>query len=58
MSEIHDNIIKSYTVDLENKKISFNTVYYDNDITEETSIEFFNVMGHIFSNVIKDSIIF
>jgi hypothetical protein len=27
MSEIHDNIIKSYCVDLENKNIIFNTFY-------------------------------
>ena len=58
MSKIHDNIIKSYTVDLENNEIWFNTVYYYNDITEEIIVDFNNVMGHLFSNVIKNSIIF
>ncbi|MDR1274664.1 MAG: hypothetical protein LBK12_08940 [Odoribacteraceae bacterium] len=57
MSAIHDNIIKSYTVDLENDTISLNTVYYNGDVREETSIEFYHVMGHLFSNVLKNSIL-
>ena len=58
MSEIHDNIIKSYYVDLEKGIILFNTVYYCNNIHEKTTIEFNNVMGHLFTYETKDSIIF
>jgi hypothetical protein len=59
MSQIHDNIIKSYIVDLENGKIVFNTVYCYNDIDimEETSIEFCNATAHLFSNAMENSII-
>ncbi|MDR1284784.1 MAG: hypothetical protein LBJ88_01125 [Campylobacteraceae bacterium] len=55
MSKIHDNIIKSYFVDLENHKIIFNTVYRDEEIT---TIEFSNVMGYLFSSGITVGIIF
>jgi hypothetical protein len=58
MAEIHDNIIKSYIVDLENQKILINTVYFINSIKEITTIEFNNVMGHFFYDETKDSIIF
>jgi hypothetical protein len=58
MVEIHDNKIKSYLVDMENRKIIFFTVFDSNNIHEFTTIEFNNVMGHIFYNQIKGSIIF
>jgi len=56
MVDIHDNIIESYLVDLENRKIIFFTVF--KTFQEFTTIEFSNVMGHLFSNQIKDSMIF
>ena len=48
MAEIHDNIIKSYSVDFENQIIIINTVYFNNDIKEITVIEFINTTGHFF----------
>lgn len=58
MSEIHDNIIKSYYVDLENLKIKFYTEFLENNIKENTEIEFCNSMAHLFRNELSGSIIF
>ena len=58
MSEIHDNIIKSYFVDFENQNIVFNTVYHCNDIHEITIITFNNVMAYFFKDELNGSIIF
>jgi archaellum component FlaF (FlaF/FlaG flagellin family) len=56
--EMHDNVIKSYCVDLENQKIVINTEYVHNNKTEITDIAFYNVTGHLFLNVTKNSILF
>jgi hypothetical protein len=58
MSNIHDNKIKSYTVELENKKIILYTEYKDKVLKEETTIEFSNVTAHFFENEIDCNIIF
>ena len=58
MSEIHDNIIKSYFVDFENKNIVFNTIYHCNDVQETTKITFNNVIAYFFKNELNGSIIF
>jgi hypothetical protein len=58
MAEIHDNTIKSYFVDLENRRIIFNTEFCGKNIFEKTTIAFNNVMGHLFTNESKNSIIF
>jgi peptidoglycan/xylan/chitin deacetylase (PgdA/CDA1 family) len=51
---IHDNEILSYCVDFENENIIFNTIFGNK---EKTTIIFSNVMGHSFSNEIKNSIL-
>ena len=58
MVEIHDNIIKSYLVDLENRKITFFTEFNNVNFKELTTITFHNVMGHLFSNQSKGSVLF
>ena len=55
MSEIHDNRIKSYFVDIENHKIIFNTEFFNKEIT---TIIFNNVIGHLFSSGTTVGIIF
>jgi len=58
--DVHDNIIESYFVDLENRKIVLNTVYYgfSGNIRERTTITFDNAMGHKFEDQAKNSSIF
>ncbi len=40
MPNIHDHKILSYTVDLENKRIMFETIYEREALTVYTTIEF------------------
>jgi len=47
---IHDNIINSYIVDLENQIISFKTL---SETAESIDMVFINVLAHRFKNVIR-----
>ena len=53
---IHDNIIKSYTVDLENKQINFRT--YSRERSETVDFCFKNVLAHRFCDETEGSILF
>lgn len=58
MSQVHDNVILSYTVDLENQKIVLHTKYSNRAFNEQTTVEFINVIAHSFQNEVKSSTIF
>ncbi|NLC23217.1 MAG: hypothetical protein GX776_01905 [Oxalobacter sp.] len=58
MSQIHDNRILSYTVDLGNERIVFDTEYHAGAQHERTAIVFGSVCAHAFENEDKGSIIF
>lgn len=54
MSWVHDNEIKSYSVDLEIKQVIFITKYENKNIFENTKIIFENVIASEFKNVGSD----
>jgi len=56
MISIHDNIIKSYIVDLENKLINFRT--FSRERLENVDISFKDVLAHKFYDELEGSIIF
>lgn len=58
MSQVHDNVIKSYTVDFENATLIINTKYQDRKISENTDVIFTEYLTHVFDNEIRGSIIF
>lgn len=51
MSWVHDNNIKSYNVDFDNKKIILNTIYENNNVVENTQVIFDNVVANEFKNI-------
>ena len=57
MFQVHDNVIKSYTVDFENATLIINTHYQDRKICEDTNVIFRGYLTHVFENEIKGSII-
>ncbi len=58
MSMVHDNVILSYEVDLQNERIILHTRYDDSRSVEETDIIFTDVLNHWFEQQLKGSIIF
>lgn len=54
MSNVHDNEMLSYKVDLQNDEITIHTKYDD---TEETDIVFTDVFCHMFEQQLNGSII-
>lgn len=56
MSNIHDNEIVSYEVDLKNHKIIIHSIQYPSAIL--TEIIFFEVLAHLFETQLEGSIIF
>lgn len=54
-SKVHDNIIQSYIVDLNNGILKMGTCWEDK---ENTKIEFIGLLAHKFENVIDSNIIF
>ncbi|ECR2370135.1 hypothetical protein F1Q98_03745, partial [Listeria monocytogenes] len=59
ISQVHDNIIKSYQVDFENEQLRLRTEYsYGDKVNENTDIIFESYLAHLFENEQKDSIIF
>lgn len=59
MSMVHDNIIKGYKVDFENEIFAIETEYVSRDsVIEKTTVVFHHYLTHIFSAVMKGSIIF
>jgi len=58
VSMVHDNIIKSYQVDFENKILALKTEYWSGDIHEKTDVIFTGYLTHIFHNVLEHSVIF
>ncbi|HHR2582198.1 TPA: hypothetical protein ACSY4C_00310 [Listeria monocytogenes] len=59
ISQVHDNIIKSYQVDFENEQLRLRTEYsYVDKVNENTDIIFESYLAHLFENEQKDSIIF
>lgn len=58
ISQVHDNIIKSYQVDFENEQLRLRTEYsYGAKVIENTDIIFESYLAHLFENEQKDSII-
>lgn len=58
MSMVHDNIIKSYLVDIENRKLKlFTTYHYNENHYEETTVTFNGYVTHSFRHVIYSNII-
>lgn len=56
MQSIHDNEIISYTVDLQKKKITFQTLGgKDNEVS--VIIEFIDVLAHLFESQLQGSIL-
>lgn len=53
-SHVHDNQINAYHVDIANKTLTLETIYYDK---EKTDIVFTGLMAHSFENVIYCNII-
>lgn len=52
MSMVHDNIIKSYLVDIENKQLKlFTTYHYNNSHYEETTVIFEAYLTHSFKHI-------
>ncbi|MDN8592644.1 hypothetical protein Q0V21_28385 [Paenibacillus sp. 11B] len=58
MPSVHDNIILSYEVDLENERIRMRTRSYHSDLSEDTDILFSDVLAHSFDTPMQGSIIF
>jgi len=60
MSMVHDNTIKSYSVDFEAETMVIKTVYHDsaNEIFEDTDIVFTGYLAHEFLNVSTVNIIY
>ncbi|MEC0126594.1 hypothetical protein [Paenibacillus pabuli] len=58
MPSVHDNIILSYEVDLENESIRMRTRSYHSDLSEDTDILFSGVLAHSFDTPLQGSIIF
>jgi hypothetical protein len=58
MSQVHDNIILSYEVDLQNDLIRLHTRYDYEQKQEATEIIFTGVLTHLFEHQLKGSIIF
>ncbi|MDN4604094.1 hypothetical protein P5G61_22830 [Paenibacillus sp. F6_3S_P_1C] len=58
MPSVHDNIILSYEVDLENEFIRMRTRSYHSDLSEDTDIFFSDVLAHSFDTPMQGSIIF
>jgi len=58
MSLIHDNTIKSYSIDFENEMLTIETRYEDSGVHEKTSIVFRGYLMHVFYSEMKGSIIF
>lgn len=58
MPSVHDNIILSYEVDLENERIRMRTRSYHSDLSEDTDILFSGVLAHSFETPFQGSIIF
>ncbi|MHB1314773.1 MAG: hypothetical protein ACYCX2_04715 [Christensenellales bacterium] len=54
-SQVHDNMIRSYSVDFMRKELKLNTAWEDK---ENTLIEFTGLLAHKFQNVISSNIIF
>jgi hypothetical protein len=57
MPMIHDSVILSYVVDLQNDQIIIHTRYDDSRMVEETNIIFIDVLSHKFDHPLKGSII-
>ena len=57
MPSVHDNVILSYRVDLQNDQIIIYTEYDNSRIVKETDIIFTDVFGHRFEQPLKGSII-
>jgi len=55
---VHDNIIKSYSVDFDTKTLVIKTVYTNANVTEKADIIFTDYLAHNFDNVMKGSMIF
>lgn len=58
MPSVHDNIILSYEVDLENEKIRMRTRSHYPELHDDTDILFSDVMAHSFDTPLQGSIIF
>jgi len=57
MSMVHDNIIKSYSVDFEAEALTLKTLYQTDKIFEKTNIVFTGYLVHDFEHAMKGSII-
>ncbi|MBD7911526.1 hypothetical protein [Clostridium cibarium] len=57
MSNIHDNEIISYKVNLKNQKIIIYTEYQKRKITKKTDVIFYDVLVHFFENELPGSTI-
>lgn len=55
---IHDNSVLSYTIDCEKEKITFHTIFYDNEPHEYTDIIFLKVAGYYFEGDNFQTILF
>jgi len=55
---VHDNIIKSYHVDFENKDLTMKTEYETPTLHEKTDVVFTGYLTHIFSTEMECNIIF
>lgn len=58
MASVHDNIILSYEVDLENEKIRMRTRSHHPELHGDTDILFSDVLAHSFDTPLQGSIIF
>jgi len=54
-SQVHDNIVQSYSVDIENNTLKMDTCWENK---ENTTIEFIGLLAHKFEHVITSNIIF
>lgn len=54
---VHDSEILSYYVDIENRKIIFNTLCKNFEVEKRAEIRFENVLAHYFRNVADQNVI-
>ena len=58
MSMLHDNFIKSYTMDFEKGTLVLKTEYHGGEVFEKTDVIFTGYLAHVFYDEMIDNIIF
>jgi len=55
---VHDNVIRSYSLDFEAETLTMKTLYHTDSVFEKTDVIFRGYLAHVFENETKGSIIF